>query len=257
MQDKKSAMRPRRQSAQPLTKAEIKAAIQANDLASVGLRVVTFPSATQTPREAVADAGVRGDVDRIFNGHLLKESLRIRDFFGRTGLHYPPRQIWQWLAHVRGLDVTAVFRGDEVLAVTIGYLWRREDIYLTHVTAVHRDFQHGSGLGPLLRKVQIDAARVAASMFALDTEQSMRVMSMSANPDTHNPQGAVGAQTAMLQRLGFTSLNNPEYAEGFARALHAAKPELDLAGVLEQDVTPLMFVAWRDLPSYRKHHRRT
>ena len=69
----KTAMRPRRQSAQPLTKAAIKAAIQANDLASVGLRVVTFPSATQTPREAVADAGVRGDVDRIFNGHLLKE----------------------------------------------------------------------------------------------------------------------------------------------------------------------------------------
>ena len=123
---------------------------------SLGFRLVQFMSATQ-PRDEVHSTGVKGNLDG--KSQTTKDSLRIRDMLTNTrsggGLHYTQSKVWNWLAHVPGLDITAVFHGDTCVGATIGYYSESQHAYLTHLTAVRLELQGGSGIGPYLRRKQL------------------------------------------------------------------------------------------------------
>ena len=218
----------------------INAALRDRSYGSLGLRVVQFMSATQKPRDKIHGSGVKGDPNAIANPVHLKESLLIRDFFRNQGLAYSPAQLWNWIAHTQGLDITAIFHGDKVLGATVGFFWEEELTYLTHLTAVLRKLQGGSGIGRFLREKQIDWLYERLDRKPMQSPP-LHAISLSANPNVTNPSGAVGFQTHMFTDvLGWTLST-----QGMERVtrLHKAHPELHLDEVLKQDVTPLHFVA--------------
>ncbi len=205
----------------------------------MGVRVVQFMSATQQPRNRISNSGVFGDPYHIPNELNIKDSLKIRNFFGAQGLHYSPTQIWQWIAHCDGLDITALFQGDDVLGASIGFFWDEKLTYLTHLTAVRRDLQGGTGIGQFLRERQIEWLYNRLGRQPMQ-EPPLHAVSLSANPDAANPKGAVGFQTYIFTKvLEWTITSN---ALPLVHALHRAHPELRLDRVLEQDVTALHFV---------------
>ena len=195
-----------------------------------GLEVVSFLSATQVPRDRINSVGVTGDadeLDRHSESLHISISLRIRNFLSNV-LRYPAQLLWRWIAWLPGLDVTALLYRGDVIGATVGYYWTEEHTYLTHLTAVHRELQ-GVGVGLFLRRWQLHqlTRRIGPGPGPLE------VVSLS-----ELSNGAVQFQRRVLSSLGFD-----EVPRGGAviRRLAAARPELELERVLQQDVTPLRF----------------
>eukprot|EP00966_Prymnesium_polylepis_P003977 90880-Prymnesium_polylepis.1 len=148
-------------------------------------------SATQLPRTRINTIGVTGDaeeLDQRERSHLILTSLKIRTFLSNV-LNYRPTVLWRWIAHVDGLDITALLYRGEVIGAAIGFYADVERVYLTHMTAVHRNLQSEVGVGLFLRRQQLQ-----------QLEQRLRpghgpleVVSMSANRDPEN-RGAVQFQ---------------------------------------------------------------
>ena len=201
-----------------------------SDLEGVGLEVVTFISATQLPRDRINSVGVTGDadeLDRHSESLHISISLRIRNFLSNV-LRYPAQLLWRWIAWLPGLDVTALLYRGDVIGATVGYYWTEEHAYLTHLSAVHRELQ-GVGVGLFLRRWQLHqlTQRIGSGPGPLE------VVSLS-----ESSNGAVQFQRRVLSSLGFDEVPR---AESVIRRLAAARPELELERVLQQDVTPLRF----------------
>lgn len=220
-------------------RSSIKSALKARTYNAIGIRLVQFMSATQQPRDKITASGVRGDVDSIRGEVHLKDSLKIRDFFINQGLAYSPRQIWKWLSADAGLDVTALFHGDTVIAATVGFYWPEELTYLTHITAVLRAYQGGTGLGVFLREKQIEWLYQRLGRVPME-EPPLHAVSLSALPDDANPNGAVSFQTYVFTKV--LEWTQAGHAEARLRRLMAAHPELHLDHVFRQNVQPLHFV---------------
>ena len=121
-----------------------------------------------------------------------------------------------------------LFRGD-IIGATVGFYWSEAHVYLTHLTAVHRELQ-GAGVGLFLRRWQIHQLSQRIGLGPVPLE----VVSLS-----EASNGAVEFQRKVLNALGFDEVSR---AESVVHRLGAAHPELDLERVLrEQDVTPLRF----------------
>ena len=110
-----------------------------------------------------------------------------------------------------------------------------EHMYVTHATATHRSLRVGVGVGLFLRKQQL---RLLAQRIDPTRGGPVEVVSLSANADTRSPGAVEFQRHVFTQKLGF------EEVEGALLAIQriaAAKPELSLDRVMEQDVTPLRF----------------
>ena len=219
------------------TKSTIRTALATSELQGADLEAVYFMSASQLPRDRILTNGVRGDADDLDSrpgSHNILISLKIRDFLRRVGMSYSATMLWKWLALVPGLDVTAlVFRGEVVIGAAIGYYSSAENVYLTHVTATHRDLQGDVGVGLFLRREQLRhlAQRLGPGLAPLE------VVSLSANADG-NSRGAAAFQRHVLEKLGFQELLD---AMQVIQRISDAKPELELGRVMRQDVTALRF----------------
>jgi hypothetical protein len=103
-------------------------------------------SAAQLPRDRITSAGVRGDAEELDGregSQLILVSLKIRDFVSHV-LAYRSTALWKWIAHLEGLDITALLYRGEVIGTAIGFYSEEEHVYITHVTAVHRNLQGGN-----------------------------------------------------------------------------------------------------------------
>ena len=193
-------------------------------------------SATQLPRDQITSTGVRGDaeeLDRLERSVNILLSLQIRDFLSNV-LAYRSTVLWKWIAHLEGLDITALLYRGEVIGAAIGFYSEEEHVYLTHMTAVHRNLQGGVGVGLFLRRQQLQHLEQR-----LRLEQGpLEVVSLSANREGEN-RGAVEFQRHVFtQRLGFEELQG---ALPIIRRIAEATTELGLDRILRQDVTPLRF----------------
>ena len=202
-----------------------------SDLDGAGLEIVHFMSATQAPRDRINSVGISGDADELDRNPEslnISISLRIRNFFSRV-LRYSQQQLWRWLAWLPGLDVTALLYRGEVIGATVGFYWEEEHVYLTHLTAVHRELQ-GAGVGLFLRRWQVDQLTQRIGL----GPEPLEVVSLS-----ESIHGAVEFQRRVLNALGFNEVSR---AEPLIHRLAAVHPELELERVLsQQGVTPLRF----------------
>jgi hypothetical protein len=225
-------------------KVQLKSALDAGTHSELGLRFVSFTSGEQTPRSKLTQSGVRGDAEELMTStqvHLIKESLEIRNFFGRAGLGgYSRTQIWKWIVHTNGMDIVAIYHDNTVVGATLGFYFKDDNVYLTHLTAVHSVFRFGAGIGSALRNQQITNA--------IERGQKKwcrppMIASLSANPDPTNPIGAVNPQIRMLAKLGYRLVDNyEEKASEMIDSLNARQPELGLKKVKDtHNVTALLF----------------
>ena len=247
-------------------------------------------SATQQPRQKLTTTGVKGHLSKITSEsdrQRLEESLAILDFFAKSGLSsreagrstVTRRRLWSWLTQTEGIDVTAVFRGTEVLGATLGFYYEPSLTYLTHLTAVARHLQEGSGLGLFLRTTQALLCSVSRFIVARPLvipatteprpclclqltfytalsvqmatlykrlgrapmqEPALAAVSLSVLPSPTNPRGAVGFQTYFFTRvLEWTIVTVGACAR--LREIDAAHEELAIREVMRDDVQPLMF----------------
>jgi hypothetical protein len=174
------------------TRSSIKSALAAETLQGADLELASFTSASQLPRDSVTSTGVRGDaeeLDEYSGSQNILVSLRVRNFFVRAGLAYSPALLWQWIAHVPGIDITVLLFRGEVIGAALGFYSATEHMYLTHATATHRSLRAGVGVGLFLRKQQL---RLLAQRID-PTRGPVEVVSLSANADTSSP-GAVEFQ---------------------------------------------------------------
>jgi len=217
-------------------RAAIRAALATATLQGTGLELVQFMSTTQQPRDQITSTGVRGDaeeLDRLERSVNILLSLQIRDFLSNV-LAYRSTVLWKWIAHLEGLDITALLYRGEVIGAAIGFYSEEEHVYLTHMTAVHRNLQGGVRVGLFLRRQQLQHLEQR-----LRLEQGpLEVVSLSANREGEN-RGAVEFQRHVFtQRLGFEELQG---ALPIIRRIAEATTELGLDRILRQDVTPLRF----------------
>eukprot|EP00965_Chrysotila_dentata_P052366 1736901-Pleurochrysis_carterae.AAC.1 len=85
----------------------------------------------QRPREALKtrEVGLRVLVNRK-NGYMLEESVAIVNFLkDKAGIIYSKPQLWQWIAHTEGFDITAVYNFDNIVGVSIGLYWPLQTHY--------------------------------------------------------------------------------------------------------------------------------
>ena len=219
-------------------RATIKTALLASELHGADLEVVHFMSATQLPRDKIVPTGVRGDAEALDSrpdAHNILVSLKIRDFLRRAGLAYSPVSLWKWIALLPGLDVTALLFKGEVVGACIGFYSPAHDVYLTHMTATHRDLQGGTGIGRFLRRQQLRQLEQRRSPDLAPLE----VVSLSANSTDGDNGGAVAFQRHVFtQKLGYEEVPG---ALPIIQRMAAENPELELDRVMRQDVTPLRF----------------
>ena len=133
-----------------------------------------------------------------------------------------------------GIDVTALLFRGEVIGAALGFYSATEHMYVTHATATHRSLRVGVGVGLFLRKQQL---RLLAQRID-PTRGPVKVVSLSANADTSSPGAVEFQRHVFTQKLGFEEV---EGALSAIQRIAAAKPELSLDRVMEQDVTPLRF----------------
>eukprot|EP00966_Prymnesium_polylepis_P102965 2384927-Prymnesium_polylepis.1 len=84
-------------------------------------------SATQLPRDQITSTGVRGDteeLDRLERSVNILLSLQIRDFLGNV-LAYRSTVLCKWIAHLEGLDFTALLYRGEVIGLRLAFTPRR------------------------------------------------------------------------------------------------------------------------------------
>tara|TARA_R100000951_G_scaffold113263_1_gene114930 strand:- start:199 stop:909 length:711 start_codon:yes stop_codon:yes gene_type:complete len=226
--------------------SQIRGSLQNQTYESLGLRLVKIMSATQEPRNYITFSGISEHIDVIpGDTHILKDTILIKNFLIAQGLAYTPIQVWEWLVHTEGFDITALFHGDTVLGATVGFYAPEIRTYLTHLTAVKRDMQGGQGrpsfrIGQFLREKQIEwlyqrLERVPMQM------PPLHAVSLSANPDArNNPRGAVEFQIhTFTQVLEWTIAGK---APERINTLNSLYPFLHLEVVMRQNVTPLHFV---------------
>ena len=225
-----------RESFSEQTRAAIRAALATATLQGTGLELVQFMSTTQQPRDQITSSGVRGDAEELNRLELsvnILLSLQIRDFLSNV-LTYRPTVLWKWIAHLEGLDITALLYRGEVIGAAIGFYSEEERVYLTHVTATHRSMRGGVGVGLFLRRQQLQYLQQRLG----PGHGPLEIVSLSANRDGDN-RGAVQFQRHVFtQRLGFEDLRG---ALPIIRRIAEANPELGLDRILQQDVTPLRF----------------
>ena len=142
--------------------------------------------------------------------------------------------LWKWIAHLHGLDITALLYRGEIIGATIGFYSEAEHVYLTLVTATHRSLQGGLGVGLFLRRQQLNqlARRLHPDLGPLE------VVSLSANPDGAN-RGAVSFQRHVFtEKLNYKELPD---AMSVIERIATANPNLGIDRILQQDVTPMWF----------------
>jgi hypothetical protein len=164
---------------------------------------------------------------------LILVSLKIRDFLSHV-LAYRSTVLWKWIAQLEGLDITALLYRGEIIGAAIGVYSEEEHVYLTHMTAVHRNLQGRAGVGLVLRRQQLQYLQQRLG----PGHGPLEVVSRSANRDGEI-RGALQFQRHVFtQRLGFEELHG---ALPIIRRIAEATPELGLGRILRQDVTPLRF----------------
>eukprot|EP00966_Prymnesium_polylepis_P226226 5232928-Prymnesium_polylepis.1 len=188
-----------RESFSEQTRAAIRAALATATLQGTGLELVQFMSTTQQPRDQITSTGVRGDAEelnRLERSVNILLSLQIRDFLSNI-LTYRPTVLWKWIAHLEGLDITALMYRGEVIGAAIGFYSEEERVYLTHVTATHRSMRGGVGVGLFLRRQQLQYLQQRLG----PGHGPLEIVSLSANRDGDN-RGAVQFQRHVFtQRL--------------------------------------------------------
>ena len=218
------------------TKTIIGDALATSTLQDTVLEIIHFMSVTQLPRNRINTVGVAGDAEELDHreGSVnILVSLKVRDFLSRI-LAYRPIVLWKWIAHLEGLDITALLYRGEVIGATIGFYSEEEHVYLTHMTAVHRNLQGGVGVGLFLRRQQLQQLEQR-----LRPEQGpLEVVSLSANRDGENRDAVQFQRHVLTQRLDFEELQG---ALVIIKRIAEAIPELGLDHIMWQDVTPLRF----------------
>jgi hypothetical protein len=135
---------------------------------------------------------------------------------------------------LEGLDITALLYRGEIIGAAIGFYSEEEHVYLTHMTAVHRNLQGGAGVGLFLRRQQLQYLQQRLG----PGHGPLEVVSLSANRDGEN-RGALQFQRHVFtQRLGFEELQG---ALPIIQRIAEATPELRLERIMRQDVAPLRF----------------
>ena len=131
--------------------------------------------------------------------------------------------------------MTALLFKGEVVGACIGFYSPAHDVYLTHMTATHRDLQGGTGIGRFLRRQQLRQLEQRRSPDLAPLE----VVSLSANSTDGDNGGAVAFQRHVFtQKLGYEEVPG---ALPIIQRMAAENPELELDRVMRQDVTPLRF----------------
>ena len=70
------------------------------------------------------------------------------------GAARPRRGLARAPAILGTVDVTTLLYRGDVIGATVGFHCEEEHVYLTHLTAVHRELQ-GAGIGLFLRRCQV------------------------------------------------------------------------------------------------------
>ena len=218
------------------TKTTIRDALATSTLQDTGLEIIHFMSATQLPRNRINTVGVAGDAEELDHREgsvKILVSLQIRDFLSNV-LAYRSTLLWKWIAYLEGLDITALLYRGEVIGAAIGFYSEEEHVYITHMTAVHRNLQGGAGVGLFLRRQQLQHLQQRLG----PGHGPLEVVSLSANRDGEN-RGAVQFQRHVFtQMLGFEELRS---ALPIIQRIAEVAPELGLDRIMMQNVTPLRF----------------
>ena len=218
------------------TKTTIRDALATSTLQDTGLEIIHFMSATQLPRNRINTVGVAGDAEELDHREgsvKILVSLQIRDFLSNV-LAYRSTLLWKWIAYLEGLDITALLYRGEVIGAAIGFYSEEEHVYITHMTAVHRNLQGGAGVGLFLRRQQLQHLQQRLG----PGHGPLEVVSLSANRDGEN-RGAVQFQRHVFtQMLGFEELRS---ALPIVQRIAEAAPELGLDHIMMQKITPLRF----------------
>ena len=214
------------------TRSSIKRALATSQLQGADIDVVHFMSA-RLPRDIIMSTSVREDAEELDNRSVLQNMLillMVRVFFAEAGQH---TLRWESIAHVPGLDITALLYGGEIIGAALGFYSDVEHAYLTHMSATHRSLRMGVGVGHFLRKRQLRKL-----MQRVDSSRGpIEVVSLSAKADS-NSRGAVEFQRNVLGKLGFQELPD---ALTVIQRISDANPELKLELVMQQGVIPLRF----------------
>ena len=116
------------------TRLSIKSALAAEVLQGADLELVSFMSTTQLPRNRVTSNGIRGDAEEVDDhpdSTNILISLKTRNFLVSAGLAYSSTLLWRWIAHVPGIDITALLYRGEVIGAALGFYSDAEQTYLT------------------------------------------------------------------------------------------------------------------------------
>lgn len=170
---------------------KIKLSLKDQSYESLGYKVLQFDSKTQRPRHILQTqrVGVHGNLNDIKNDiYLVEESLNIVHFIkNKVHLNYPPIELWNWIAHTKGFDITMVYQSEprNIVGVVIGFYWPKHNLYLSHLTGVRPDHQ-GTGFGEFMRRKQLE--RLKSRIPALWQQYNSSQAASSSQPPPNSSQ---------------------------------------------------------------------
>ncbi|AUL80765.1 hypothetical protein [Pleurochrysis sp. endemic virus unk] len=243
----------------------------------IGTVVIQFDAMDQKPYEAMKKREVGIHVNSKISGkeYMLYESVEIVNFLvDKARVIYTKPQLWRWIGHTKGLDITAVYSFKDVVGASLGLYWPLKNLYFTFVTRVAPQNYQRSGIGKLMRTKQL--ARLRGRMSELwqnyvqtqtasssqqvnndnvdDVEDEppyfnmpLRVLSLG-----YNTQGGGSSQGGfnerVMQHLNFDVVKgtDAQTSEGAVlfRQLHEAFPEFKLSDLTDKyGMEPILFKA--------------
>eukprot|EP00965_Chrysotila_dentata_P172924 5707052-Pleurochrysis_carterae.AAC.1 len=87
-----------------------------------------------------------------------RDALKKREV-DKAGIIYSKPQLWKWIAHTDGFDLTAVYSFDDIVGVSVGLYWPLQNLYYTFITRVAPADLHRLGIGKLMRTKQLERLR--------------------------------------------------------------------------------------------------
>eukprot|EP00965_Chrysotila_dentata_P058742 1949003-Pleurochrysis_carterae.AAC.1 len=115
----------------------------------------------QKPTEALKtkEVGLRVGVNPK-DGQFLTESVQIANFLkDKARVIFSKAQLWKWIAHTKGFDISAVCNFDNIVGVSTGLYWPLQNLYYTFITRVAPTDLQRMGIGKLMRTKQLERLR--------------------------------------------------------------------------------------------------
>eukprot|EP00965_Chrysotila_dentata_P241662 6204411-Pleurochrysis_carterae.AAC.1 len=190
------------------TKDQLLSALENNNLSSLNLRLVQF--------ESLRKSEVQGALEE----DLIQLIYAIRDKI--TGiLLYDKNEVLKYIKGDgnEGFDVTALFPINSTVCIgaAISLFYAKENTLLSHLTAVHENYQIGYGVGEFLRRAQLSFLRqtekfIRAQQTAKNPLQffTLAAKGISTEPDLRGQRGAVVFNRRVFEKLKWTELTEKD-----------------------------------------------